>query len=157
MISKTDRSAYSLHRHARKRNLEALLGLMKLKRGDLLCSNKKIRTHKNDFQRAVLIDIFAITKFPSSETREELALILNHTARSIQIWFQNNRHTISTADSDEVKMKFGIDSSEDSNSKKKTVDAYLLGKILENHFSEKTIAAWNSFINYVPKDNNKIS
>lgn len=138
-------------RIARESNLEALLGLLKLKRGDLLSSNRKVRTHKNDFQRAVLIDIFAITKFPSSETREELALILNHTARSIQIWFQNNRHNISAHESDEIRSKFGLDSSDETNSKKKTVDRHLLASILESHFSGKTRNIWEIFINYIPK------
>jgi len=140
-----------LFRQSRESNLEALFGLMKLKRGELLCSNRKVRTHKNDFQRAVLVDVFAITKFPSSDTREELALILNHTARSIQIWFQNNRHTISTHESDEIRSKFGLDSSEETNTKKKTVDRHLLAAILESHFSGKTRMAWDMFINYIPK------
>lgn len=134
----------------RESNLEALLGLMKLKRGELLTSNKKIRTHKNNFQRSVLVDVFAITKFPSSDTREELALILNHTSRSIQIWFQNNRHNVNTQESDEIKLKFGVESFDENNGKKKTVDRDLLSRILETHFSSKTRAIWEPFINYQP-------
>ncbi|ELA41761.1 uncharacterized protein VICG_01265 [Vittaforma corneae ATCC 50505] len=150
MTLKADQDTDVSCKKARENNLEALLGLMKLKRGELLSSSRKVRTHKNDFQKAVLVDVFAITKFPSSDTREDLALILNHTSRSIQIWFQNNRHSISSEETCEIRLKFGIDSDEETNSKKRTIDRYLLGKILETHLSDRTKMAWDSFINYIP-------
>lgn len=150
MALKAGKSIDVPHKKARENNFEALLGLMKLKRGELLSSSRKVRTHKNDFQKAVLVDVFAITKFPSSDTREDLALILDHTSRSIQIWFQNNRHSISAEESKEIRLKFGIDSDEETNSKKKTIDRCLLSKILETHLSDRTKAIWDSFISYVP-------
>lgn len=137
-------------RQSKRKNIEALLGLLKMKRGDTLYSNKKLRTHKNEFQRAVLTDVFSFTKFPSSETREDLALILNHTTRGIQIWFQNNRHNY--IDGPNKKMRFVmVNSIEDSSfkTKKKSLDRLLLCEILEKHFDSKFKKVWCGFINYI--------
>lgn len=140
----------------RRKNIEGLLGLMKLKRGETLYSNKKLRTHKNDFQRAVLGDVFSLTKFPTSETREDLALILNHTIRGIQIWFQNNRHN--NFDSSPKQNKFEIENDRQEmrnliddpfKNKKKGLDRTLLCDILEKYYNGKLKGVWKDFIDHI--------
>lgn len=137
---------------AKEENYAAFIGLLKLKRGDLLHSNRKIRTHKNDFQKALLIDILQITKFPSSDTREELALILNHTARSIQIWFQNNRQNPTGLNDKEYFSNENATSiNSEKTSRKKTVERLAMCNVLGKNFSEKNRNLWEKFINYIPR------
>lgn len=146
-------------KESKRKNIEALLGLLKLKRGDTLSSNKKVRTHKNDFQRAVLNEVFSITKFPTSETREDLALVLNHTTRGIQIWFQNNRHNslLSSSKGD----KSSDEPADGKNvgpivdpfrNKKKSLDRLTLCDILGRHCNGKRKHVWNEFIEYLQFD-----
>lgn len=78
----------------RKKNLQALLGMLKMKSMLTEEQTNKPRMQKTDFQKAVLKEIFDITKFPSRQTREYLALLLKHSARGIQIWFQNQRNKL---------------------------------------------------------------
>lgn len=136
----------------RGENFSALLGLVKLKRGDFLYSNQKIRTHKNDFQKAVLTEVFNITRFPSAHSRDDLALLLNHTTRGIQIWFQNNRHNLSLSENDTLKTQNSTDDIfENKQLKKKTVPKDVLCDIVENSLSKKSRRYWDKVINYVPR------
>ena len=136
-------------KQSRRRNIEALLGLLKLKRGETLYSNKKLRTHKNEFQRAILTDVFSHTKFPTSEAREDLALILNHTNRGIQIWFQNNRHNYNENSNKKNQFESSNSPNEPFKSKKKSIDKSLLCDILEKNFDPKIYKIWERYINYI--------
>lgn len=141
----------SVLREARKRNLESLLGLLKLKKGDLLTSNKKLRTHKNAFQKTVLTEVFKTTKFPTSETREDLALILNHTTRGIQIWFQNNRHNLgSENETNLIEKKFDLITRLPI-TKKKVFEKDRLCDILEDNLKGNTKIEWIKYVNYIRK------
>ena len=77
--------------NVRKRNIQAVLGLLKMKNALNENEGKSMRIQKNDFQKKILKEVYKLTKFPSKQTREDLALLLNHTNRGIQIWFQNQR------------------------------------------------------------------
>ncbi|KAM0680570.1 hypothetical protein GINT2_001258 [Glugoides intestinalis] len=152
MVMKTIQKPKLLCHKAKEDNYTAFIGLLKLKRGDLLHSNKKIRTHKNDFQKALLIDILQITKFPSSDTREELALILNHTARSIQIWFQNNRQNPNGLNDKEYFLTENSTSINiEKTCRKKTVERLAMCNVLEKNFSEGNRSMWEQFISYIPR------
>ncbi|AFN83754.1 Homeodomain-containing transcription factor [Encephalitozoon romaleae SJ-2008] len=71
---------------------EAMAGLVKLRRLSeksylgLIGYKYKTRT-----QVDVLKKIFEITHYPSHDTRLNLAILLNISPRTIQIWFQNSR------------------------------------------------------------------
>lgn len=128
----------------RKRNIQAVLGLLKMRGMDKEADSKNFRIQKNDFQKSVLRDVYKITRFPSKQTREDLALLLNHTNRGIQIWFQNQRNN-----RDECK----TGSAEDRNGKTKrgTLDIMTLIEIIENNIPKEKKLCWEEFINYVPQ------
>lgn len=74
---------------------DAILGLL------LLQSNAAIRReeeegykYKTELQLEMLNRVFKITKYPSTETRENIAILLKTTTRRVQIWFQNARQAI---------------------------------------------------------------
>ncbi|CAD27070.1 putative protein with homeobox domain [Encephalitozoon cuniculi GB-M1] len=71
---------------------EAMAGLVKLRRlsdkSYLGLSGYRYKTH---IQVYVLTKIFEITQYPSHDTRQNLAILLNMSPRTIQIWFQNSR------------------------------------------------------------------
>lgn len=46
---------------------------------------------KSPLQLNVLKELFKITQFPSTQTRNDLSLLINIPQRSIQVWFQNTR------------------------------------------------------------------
>ncbi|EJW04431.1 hypothetical protein EDEG_00008 [Edhazardia aedis USNM 41457] len=75
----------------RKLEVDAAIGLLKfsgLNRRKLLVGEK---VKKSAYQQNVLRMVYEITNFPSTETRNELALLLGIPQRSIQVWFQNRR------------------------------------------------------------------
>ncbi|KAG5858823.1 homeodomain-containing protein [Encephalitozoon hellem] len=71
---------------------EAIAGLIKLRRLSeksylgLIGYKYKTRT-----QVDVLKKVFEITHYPSHDTRLNLAILLNISPRTVQIWFQNTR------------------------------------------------------------------
>lgn len=73
---------------------DCILGLVKFKR---IYKNKtlhsKMYKYKTPFQLRVLWSVFTITSYPTSRTRESLAILLNISIRSVQIWFQNARQS----------------------------------------------------------------
>lgn len=70
---------------------DAICGLLKFtgmrKKKQLV--GEKVK--KSQLQQNVLKQVYEITNFPSTETRNELALLLGIPQRSIQVWFQNRR------------------------------------------------------------------
>lgn len=69
---------------------DSILGILKLKR----LQRKDIgieKVRKTSLQKRVLQELYKYTDFPSTTTREELALLLGLPYRSIQVWFQNKR------------------------------------------------------------------
>lgn len=70
---------------------DAICGLLKftgLRKKKQLVGEK---VKKSQLQQNVLKQVYEITNFPSTETRNELALLLGIPQRSIQVWFQNRR------------------------------------------------------------------
>ncbi|ELQ75703.1 Homeodomain-like protein [Trachipleistophora hominis] len=71
---------------------------------------EKIR--KTSLQKRVLQEVYKLTDFPSTNTREELALLLGLPHRSIQVWFQNkrqkNRQTSSISEKDSLINKENV-------------------------------------------------
>ncbi|KAJ4483192.1 hypothetical protein J3R30DRAFT_3668554 [Lentinula aciculospora] len=55
---------------------------------------KKKRKRADANQLKVLNDTYARTAFPSTEERQALAKLLDMSARSVQIWFQNKRQSM---------------------------------------------------------------
>ncbi|KAI5152439.1 hypothetical protein ENBRE01_2831, partial [Enteropsectra breve] len=73
-----------------KYKAEAALGLLKIKR--MFKDRTYVEhgyTYKTNLQLKVLNAILQRTAYPSSETRENIAIVLNMNPRSVQIWFQN--------------------------------------------------------------------
>lgn len=70
--------------------IEAAIGLLKLNSG---VRRKRLgeKVKKTAFQQAVLRKVFEKTKFPSTDTRNNLSILLDIPTRSIQVWFQNRR------------------------------------------------------------------
>lgn len=70
---------------------EAIMGLLKLKR---MLQKDQAHTgyqYKTPTQVYVLTKVFELTNYPSCKTRNDLAVLLNMSPRSIQIWLQNSR------------------------------------------------------------------
>lgn len=76
------------------RELEAALGLLKLNGFQMNRYNIGKQVRKTKLQTRVLNRVFEISKFPSSKTIFDLALLINIHPKSIQKWFQNTRQTI---------------------------------------------------------------
>ncbi|KAF9070115.1 hypothetical protein BDP27DRAFT_1264067 [Rhodocollybia butyracea] len=55
---------------------------------------KKKRKRADPNQLRVLNETYARTAFPSTEERQQLAKLLDMSARSVQIWFQNKRQSM---------------------------------------------------------------
>lgn len=69
---------------------DSIIGILRLRNFQRReFSVEKIR--KTSLQKRVLQEVYELTDFPSTNTREELALLLGLPHRSIQVWFQNKR------------------------------------------------------------------
>lgn len=79
-----------LHANLEK-ELEAVMGILKLKKGVVRQSGWAEKIKKTPFQVKVLQELFKLTEFPSTATRRDLSLLLSIPQRSIQVWFQNTR------------------------------------------------------------------
>lgn len=91
---------------------EALLGLLKLKRDKTqMFVRPTVYKYKSDFQRKVLCQVYNITPYPSSLTRNDLGILLNMHPRSVQIWFQNSRQSFK--ESHDVKSNSGTPKSKE--------------------------------------------
>ena len=134
----------------RKRNIQAVLGLLKMKSRENDGDYRTFRIQKNDFQKNVLRDVFKLTRFPSKQTRDDLALLLNHTNRGIQIWFQNQRN--SRDDRDEHNTS-GLQLSVEKmgRSKRGTIDILTLVDIIESNIPRDKRPCWENFINHTPR------
>lgn len=114
---------------AKRKALEAdaICGLLKFNgmRRKRTFVGEKIK--KSQLQQNVLKQVYEITNFPSTETRNELALLLSIPQRSVQVWFQNRRQICRKKD----KERPG------SSSEKVLVNEY--SKFVEDNNSEKDI------------------
>lgn len=71
---------------------EAVVGLVKLRRlSDKSYLGLAGYRYKTSVQVRVLTKVFEVTRYPSQDTRQSLAVLLNMSPRTIQIWFQNTR------------------------------------------------------------------
>lgn len=86
---------------------ESILGLLKMKRtmGDKQSQSKNYK-YKSPYQLKVLYRVYSVTPYPSSETRNDLGILLNMHPRSVQIWFQNTRQN-SKDGSGSIEIKHG--------------------------------------------------
>lgn len=134
--------------NVRKRNLQGLLGLLKMKNefGDNDC--RSYRVQKNDFQRRILKDVYRLTKFPSKQTRDDLALLLNHTNRGIQIWFQNQRNSKEDRSN---RLSESQTSESTQRPKKATIDIAVLIDIIERNIPKDKRIFWERFINHASR------
>lgn len=131
----------------KKRNMQAILGFLEIKKNEVLDENKNLRIQKSKFQTNVLKEVFKITKFPSKQTRDDLALLLNHTNRGIQIWFQNRRNSRDG----KYKIKNYKDlSNKNSASKSNVIDILTLVDIIDENFPQDKKIYWDNFINHIP-------
>ncbi|WUR05091.1 homeobox domain-containing protein 13 [Vairimorpha necatrix] len=73
---------------------QGILGLLKLTRYTRYDQRYGRQIRKSRLQTCVLNLVFDITKFPSTSTIIDLALLINIHPKSIQKWFQNTRQTI---------------------------------------------------------------
>lgn len=128
----------------RKKNFQALLGMLKIKSFSEEEKGGKQRIQKSEFQKAVLKEIFDITKFPSRQTRDDLAVLLKHSSRGIQIWFQNQRNKLIISEQEQ----FPGQKRKKLFEKKKTIDLTTLTNIVERNISGKSKIHWCNFINF---------
>ncbi|GAA5845731.1 hypothetical protein JCM3766R1_001152 [Sporobolomyces carnicolor] len=68
-------------------------GKSKAASGEKEPAKKRSRTLTTPAQTAVLNALLAKTRFPSTETREEVGAQIGMSARRVQIWFQNRRQS----------------------------------------------------------------
>ena len=128
----------------RRKNFQALLGMLKIKSCSEEEKSSKQRIQKSEFQKAVLKEIFDITKFPSRQTRDDLAVLLKHSSRGIQIWFQNQRNKLLISEQEQ----FPGQKRKKLFEKKKTIDLTTLTNIVERNISDKIKVHWCNFINF---------
>ncbi|KAI5168639.1 hypothetical protein PAEPH01_0292 [Pancytospora epiphaga] len=137
----------------KRRNLQAFLGLLKIRNSDLLDIYKnqyrtiRTRTLKNKFQKNVLKDVYKITRFPAKQTRDDLALLLNHTNRGIQIWFQNQRNHRGEVKRTSVDLPY---KKPHDRSICDVVDMSTIINIIEDNLPGTMLLFWMKFINYKP-------
>lgn len=74
-----------------ERELEAAIGIVKLRHEPQDAANWYEKVKKSPFQVKVLREVFKITPFPSIGLRRDLSVLLAIPQRCIQIWFQNTR------------------------------------------------------------------
>ncbi|KRH95157.1 Transcription factor [Pseudoloma neurophilia] len=75
----------------RKSEIDAAIGLLKISSLKKKRIGFGVKVKKTNLQQSVLKSVYEITNFPSTETRNELALLLGISQRSVQVWFQNKR------------------------------------------------------------------
>lgn len=75
----------------KKTEIDAAIGLLKMSALRRRKTSFGVKVKKTNLQQAVLKNVYSITNFPSTETRNELALLLGISQRSVQVWFQNKR------------------------------------------------------------------
>ena len=81
------------------KELQAIVGLMKLKRyGHIEECHTKFK--KTPLQIEVLKKIYETISFPSSNTKKDLATLLNMPEKSVKVWFQNSRQAFKRANAD---------------------------------------------------------
>ncbi|EOB12095.1 Homeobox protein HD-4 [Nosema bombycis CQ1] len=92
-----------------EREADCVIGLVKFKR---IYKSKtlynKMYKYKTPFQLRVLWAVFEITSYPSSSSRESIAILLNISIRSVQIWFQNARQSRRIGKNNHVARKDAI-------------------------------------------------
>ena len=92
------------------RELEALVGILKLKKGNAHSQNRvSEKIKKTPFQLKVLRELYKITHFPSTTTRNDLSLLINIPQRSIQVWFQNTRQANRRLSNEFVRNSYEIE------------------------------------------------
>ncbi|KAL6121092.1 hypothetical protein NUSPORA_02047 [Nucleospora cyclopteri] len=88
-----------------KREIEALLGLLKLRKNSNFSLQRVMeKVKKTPLQKRVLRELYTITQFPSTMTRNDLSLLIGILQRSIQVWFQNMRQTYKKNTSEQMKL-----------------------------------------------------
>ncbi|WUR02644.1 homeobox domain-containing protein 5 [Vairimorpha necatrix] len=76
---------------------EAIIGLLKLKKEDKRPPN---RNKKTRVQNYVLRAIFNRVKYPTTDVKSDIGVLLNLSLKSINVWFQNERQTVKCDKSD---------------------------------------------------------
>ncbi|KAF5141457.1 homeobox domain-containing protein [Vairimorpha ceranae] len=71
--------------------VQAALGIIKLNKSGREEDVDFMRNKKTIFQNTILKEVFKLTKYPSTQTKTDLGILLDLSVRTIQIWFQNER------------------------------------------------------------------
>ncbi|TBU08651.1 homeobox domain-containing protein [Hamiltosporidium magnivora] len=87
---------------------QAALGLLKMVQCDEIEKEGTARS-KGKFELEILSEYFNITAYPSYETRYDIAILLNISPKSVQIWFQNTRQALRELinEGNSQRIKFG--------------------------------------------------
>ncbi|KAI5150959.1 hypothetical protein ENBRE01_1804 [Enteropsectra breve] len=142
MGSHSRRSGKESENLKKSKSIEAVMGLLKMKSVRETGTPKtQHRTQRSEYQKSVLREVYKITRFPSRETREDLALLLNNTERNIQIWFQNQRNHY-----DLGRKSHGAGADEADIKARKTVDIFTLMRIIERYMPVAKQKEWNSML-----------
>ncbi|EOB14142.1 Homeobox protein HD-8 [Nosema bombycis CQ1] len=77
----------------RESEIQAYLGLIKLKkrRGDN--TNDGCKYRKSPLQVKILSEVFRLTGYPSTQTKLDLSLLIDLPIQTVQVWFQNERRS----------------------------------------------------------------
>ncbi|TBU08866.1 homeobox domain-containing protein [Hamiltosporidium magnivora] len=78
-----------------EKEAETLIALLKIRRENRIkyIGNNGYK-YKSRRQLAMLNRIYNITNYPSTDTRNDIAVLLDIPQRSVQIWFQNTRQSM---------------------------------------------------------------
>merc|ERR1712080_248744 len=74
-----------------KKEVTACIAMLELNNFQRLKNNPVEKFRKNVFQTNFLNNVYKICKFPSTNTRKNIGLIIGVLPRVIQVWFQNKR------------------------------------------------------------------
>ncbi|WUR03796.1 homeobox domain-containing protein 14 [Vairimorpha necatrix] len=85
--------------------VQAALGLIKIKKSGREEDLDLMRNKKTLFQNTVLKEVFKLNKYPSTQTKIDLGILLDLSIRTIQIWFQNERRNKKSESKDENNYK----------------------------------------------------
>lgn len=74
---------------------DAILGLLLLKYNGKIDKKREYNyKFKSGLQVSMLKKVFKMTQYPSTDTRLNIAILLDMQPRTIQIWFQNMRQAV---------------------------------------------------------------
>lgn len=112
-MNNTSNSLNNINNSRHIREMEAIVGILKLKKGNKHSMHRvSEKIKKSPLQLKVLKELYTITQFPSTQTRNDLSLLIDIPQRSIQVWFQNTRQANRRITFDQPRNSYEIEPDE---------------------------------------------